>query len=126
MDKGTEAYNTILWGNKDTRPKGAYNQLYTDSNVKLYNCAIQTGDGVYQEPTKSNVISLSANNDASDGPQFVNINSGGEDFSLRSSSCCIDKGLNSAVETVNLSFDIIGNNRIAGSSVDIGAYEFPK
>lgn len=126
MDKGTEAYNTILWGNKDTRPKGAYNQLYTDSNVKLYNCAIQTGDGVYQEPTKSNVISLSANNDASDGPQFVNVNSGNGDFSLRSSSCCIDKGLNSAVETVKLSVDIIGNNRIAGSSVDIGAYEFPK
>lgn len=126
MDKGTEAYNTILWGNKDTRPKGGYHQLYSDSNVKLYNCAIQTGDAIYQEPTKSNVISLSSNNDASDGPQFTNINSGTEDFSLRSSSSCIDKGLSSAIETLNIFYDITGNHRIAGSSVDIGAYEYPQ
>lgn len=124
MDPGTEAYNVLLWGNKDNRPKGKFHQLYTGENVKLYNCAIQSGDGVNVEPTKSNVIDLSASNDASDGPQFVNPGNG--DFALRSGSYCIDKGLDSVIDPLNLPCDIIGNKRKSGTSVDIGAYEFPQ
>ena len=124
MDPGTEAYNVLLWGNKDNRPKGKFHQLYTGENVKLYNCAIQSGDGVNVEPTKSNVIDLSASNNASDGPQFVNPGNG--DFALRSGSYCIDKGLDSVIDPLNLPCDIIGNKRKSGTSVDIGAYEFPQ
>lgn len=126
MDAGTEAYNVLLWGNKDNRPKGSFHQLYTSENVKLYNCAIQTGDKVNVEPTKSNVIDLSPSNDASDGPQFTNPSSGSEDFSLRSGSFCIDKGLDSAIDPLNLTYDIVGNKRKSGAAVDIGAYEFPQ
>ena len=126
MDAGTEAYNVLLWGNKDNRPKGSFHQLYTAENVKLYNCAIQTGDKVNVEPTKSNVVDLSPSNDASDGPQFTNPSSGSEDFSLRSGSFCIDKGLDSAIDPLNLTYDIVGNKRKSGAAVDIGAYEFPQ
>ena len=53
------------------------------------------------------------------GPQFINLTSG--DFRLASSSPCINAGRNASVST---STDLDGNPRIAGGTVDLGAYEF--
>jgi hypothetical protein len=53
-------------------------------------------------------------------PGFVNLAAG--DFHLQTNSCCINAGLNSAVAGLT---DLDGNQRIAGGTVDLGAYEFP-
>lgn len=45
------------------------------------------------------------------------------DFTLASSSQAIDAGDNTEVPSTSL-YDILGNNRIANTTVDMGAYEF--
>jgi hypothetical protein len=52
-------------------------------------------------------------------PQFLNFS--GSDFRLTSNSPCINAGRNASVST---STDLDGNSRIAGGTVDLGAYEF--
>jgi hypothetical protein len=52
-------------------------------------------------------------------PAFVNLTSG--DYHLQSNSPCINSGNNAFVAT---SVDLDGNPRIAGGTVDMGAYEF--
>jgi len=55
-------------------------------------------------------------------PEFVN--QAGQDFSLLANSCCIDAGLDELAWNNELSeFDLFGNQRIYGSSVDMGAIE---
>jgi hypothetical protein len=53
-------------------------------------------------------------------PAFLNLAAG--NFHLQTNSPCINAGLNSAVATAA---DLDGNPRIAGGTVDIGAYEDP-
>jgi hypothetical protein len=53
-------------------------------------------------------------------PRFANLTGG--DFHLQSDSPCINSGNNAFVTITN---DLDGNPRIAGGTVDVGAYEFP-
>jgi len=102
--------NCIIWGN--------VKQIqYTTSGTTFTNCAIQggftltSGDG-------GNNIALNAINGASDGPNFFNIKN---DWSLSNTSPCIDKG-KASVNTS--SSDILGNLRLFGNLIDIGAVEY--
>jgi hypothetical protein len=97
------ARNSILYYNIYV---GNYVQ-YTGNN--LQNCCltpISTGSFTY------------GTNNVTNAPMFVNTNG---DFHLQSNSPCINAGNNACVLATN---DLDGNPRIAGGTVDIGAYEF--
>ena len=53
---------------------------------------------------------------------------GNDDFSLKNSSPCIDKGTNAPFETGGMALsyqeDILGNPRISNATTDVGAYEY--
>ena len=86
-----------------------YNQAATNANI--FGCAL----------TSSCTPSLAYANIASsftNEPLFIDP---GGDFHLQSDSSCINAGKNS-LSTNNYDFD--GNPRIAGGTVDVGAYEY--
>jgi hypothetical protein len=60
-----------------------------------------------------------ANGNITNDPMFMNLSGG--DFHLQANSPCINSGRNSLVTSTT---DLDGNPRIAGGTVDIGAYEY--
>ncbi len=115
-------YNTVVWGNVHTT--GSNHQIYLDAsnNVKFVNCAVQGGlifNGNNVPSSTSGCIILNSDNAAADGPRFINPE--GVDYQLQTNSPLINAGSNSAVQSV---WDIIGNKRIWGDKVDIGAFEY--
>ena len=99
-------YNCIFYGNSVTTP------LFNDGprNFDLKNSLSDNGYGI------------SGTNMITGDPLFVDPANG--DYSLQSSSPSVDTGLTSLYNNQWLPYDLIGNNRIAGSSIDMGAYEF--
>ena len=96
--------NCILWGNP--------------SNEYIGNLGLLSYSATSAGLTGTGNITLASSNSATSGPHFVNPSTG--DFHLASGSPCINTGLSSANTTTT---DFEGNQRIAGSSIDMGAYE---
>ncbi len=92
-------YNSIVYGNG--WPPGSTNYY----NSSLYYCCT--------DPLPTTGIGNFTND-----PRFVNLLRG--DLHLQPDSPCINAGLNAYVST---STDLDGNSRIAGGTVDLGAYE---
>ena len=114
---GCQFINCILWGNTTN---GNMRDAYVDDpTIEFVNCAL-TGNFHNNsianiKPVLTNCVILGSDND----PKFKNPEAG--DFSLTEGSACIDKGLSS--ECTSIEYDILGNDRIIGAGVDIGAYE---
>jgi parallel beta-helix repeat protein len=104
--------NSIFWGSSDK-------QIYsygTTANVYV-NCAYR---GInYSSGTPVNPIVLSADNSASDGPNFINPSS--SNWNLYFISPCCNKGVNSYTGVSVPLNDYAGNPRIGIK--DIGSYE---
>ena len=85
---------------------------YYNSNPILFSSLIQ-GDSLHYSITDQgdNIIGVD--------PLFIDDSL---DFNLQSSSPCIESGFNDIVELPE--FDLLGNPRIVGGLIDIGAYEF--
>ncbi len=141
---GSSLYNCLVAGNWAGSGGGSYGGTLTNCTVVL-NVATNSGGGIYGNtgawcynsilyynfaPTGSNNIGTKFNycctqpNFAGGGitnePLFVDLVGG--DFQLQSNSPCINSGNNGYV---NGSADLDGQPRIAGGTVDIGAYEYP-
>lgn len=103
---------------------GTNHQGYLDVNKStlFVNNAIQGGlvyNGGNTPSSTEGCIILNASNAAADGPGFMDAGSG--DYQLQSTSPLIDAGSNPAVQSA---WDIIGNKRIWGEKIDIGAFEY--
>ncbi|MCL1920462.1 MAG: InlB B-repeat-containing protein [Kiritimatiellaeota bacterium] len=96
--------NCIVWGN--TAAGGSSHNYY--SSTFRYSCTTPAPSGTYN-----------GGGNTTQNPLFADAANG--DFRLQSNSPCIDKGNNSYVIG---DFDLDGNWRIVGGTVDMGAYEY--
>ena len=126
-------YNSIFWGNRDTA--GVKNQCLIGDKVDFYNCIIE-GDsaGFKKGYNGTGTWSGAYENCFSLYPEFKDSSKG--DWSLLNTcskmSYAHNKGFTGSIPEVNYPFkhvlsysqyDVAGNNRIVGDSVDIGAIE---
>jgi len=112
-----EVYNNICWGN-EYYPGTQYDQIYIDdANPTLkYNC-VQYGDG--------------GPGSVFDYPEFVNPTEGvgleydgsSADWTLENWSHCINTGTPDTIFLTIPEYDIVGNMRIFGNRIEMGAYE---
>ncbi|MBO7726436.1 MAG: right-handed parallel beta-helix repeat-containing protein [Thermoguttaceae bacterium] len=108
-------YNSIVVGNN---AKGSSNDIYrcnvhtADLTLNAYN----TISSFTAWTAKSNAFSYSAS------ALFINPSNG--DYTLKAGSPAINKGNNSYISVNSYPKDLAGKTRIAGGSVDIGAYEY--
>lgn len=110
-----DLYGSIFWGNQDQAGQGASAQVYQTRLEAVYSC-IQNWPAL---PTVN-----------SEAPQFADANgpdglsgTADDDLSLRPGSPCIDTGfLSSAPWPFDL--DRSRRPRLAGTTIDLGAYEF--
>ncbi|MBP6672019.1 MAG: T9SS type A sorting domain-containing protein [Bacteroidetes bacterium] len=116
--------NSIFWGNTATGGGPQFAIAGTGTFTSTYSIIDMSGQ------SSPHVISGAGTGNLTSDPLFVNISNGiGADdqwmtsddgLRLQSSSPGVDAGVNSGVPTV----DLINNNRIANSIVDIGPYEY--
>jgi len=66
-------------------------------------------------------VSCNDTNITNTNPEFA----GDEDYHLNSSSPCIDAG-EADYFPINITLDLAGNERVAGTGIDMGAYEYSK
>ncbi len=116
---GTKLYNTLIWNIK-IKGGSRTRAVVCGGDIPAVNCAIMNGL-TEKGLVCSSCIELSTDNSAPGGPHFINPTGDTPDFSLAAGSVCIDAGDSGYPGT---SVDIVGNTRIIGSSVDIGAYEY--
>lgn len=117
---GGIAYNSVISGN--SAPQGG-SGVY---QVLLFNCIVYYNLPLGGLNSVGSSFSYSCTTPQPGGfgnitnaPLFVDLNGG--DFHLQSNSPCINSGWNSYAAGGS---DLDGNPRIAGGTVDIGAYEY--
>lgn len=117
--------NSVVWSNISE------NDIGPSSNLSQANNAILTAEyslieGVSLDPDAGNLDGLDITNDPSflSLPPLNYIPTSDGDYSIDASSILIDAGI-SSVTTQDV--DLLGNDRISGSQIDIGAieYQFP-
>jgi hypothetical protein len=149
LDTGGGAYesvlvNCVLTGNSGRSSGGAFSSILTNCTVagnsarqfaggvdasRLYNCILYYNSAPSQPNACMGLIQFSCTTpqpavgagNLTNEPQFVNLAAG--DLHLQSNSPCINAGNN---KHRNGAVDADGNPRVAGETVDLGAYEFQK
>lgn len=113
--------NSILWGNTDNNP----NDTTTGSFVAFANYTLSISNSIAEHIDWSATGGFDGTDPAND-PQFVEpLNpstapNDGSDLRLQNTSPFIDAG---SAEVIPTTTDLIGNARIIGAAVDLGAYE---
>ena len=107
-----KVYNSIFWNNLNAnnqvlRSVGNEHATFPNGNIQVKNSL--SFDGFFN---------VNNTNTVSSDPLFTSTS----DFTLQSGSPAIDAGDSSLVPS-DITEDLAGNNRISGTSVDMGAYE---
>ena len=105
---GGAAENSIVWGNSAS-------SLY--SNIQINGSDIAAINVCAPEGVTNGINGCITNN-----PLFTDVEN--NDFTLQSNSPCINAGNNVYAPTNISPYDLKGNPRITGGTVDIGAYEW--
>ncbi len=110
-----DLYGSIFWNNQDQAGSGASAQIYKCRLEAVYSC-IQNWPAI---PTVSGADPQFADPNGPDGLSGTT----DDDLSLRSGSPCLDAGF---LTVAPWPFDLDGNRRprLAGKTIDLGAYEF--
>jgi parallel beta-helix repeat protein len=97
-----------------------YNNGLSFEFSDIYTGSVEISHSLIQDSILAPELTDMGNNLLAVDPLFVD--AANNDYRLSAGSLCIDKGTNS-VDSIP-EFDLLGNPRIVGSSIDIGAYEF--
>ena len=123
--------NCILIGNYAGNYGGGANTCTLNNCTLTGNTAAYNGGGTYEGSARNTISYANTNNDFfnsglaacyTNDPQFMDADNGNYRLQATSSNC-INKGLNILAPT-NSPYDLDGNQRISGGTIDIGAYEF--
>lgn len=107
--------NSIFFNNTET--SGATSLAVTQGHVNIAN-VVEVNNSI-AEDNFSNLVYLT--NTSSADPMFMDASN--NDFKLQAGSPAIDSGNNSKVPA-GITADLLGNQRIFNTTVDMGAYEF--
>jgi len=106
--------NNIIWGNKNGSSADDIGIYKAHQNVKVWHNIYDVIRVYYTDYSISPIGTIQSN------PMFVNPQM--DDYNINNTSPAINSGTTEAIDLSKT--DIIGNNRVNGVSVDIGAYEY--
>jgi len=124
-------YNCIIWGNDGHSLTGIYSK---HEQAKSYgrNCLISNHNRLFEQtPGESWTFAIDTANMFIANPDFID--AAGTDYELKPTSAAINAGTTvfdhpdipeSHKAFLDQQFDLNGEDRIVGSAIDIGAYEF--
>lgn len=120
---GSSANYCTIVGNATKTYGGGIAGSGADNSIIVGNSADLGNANVYQENFYSHLClpdgSLTGNGCISDAPAFVN--AAGGDYTLQSSSPCIDAA---DYSQSHYNQDVAGNRRVSGPATDMGCYEY--
>ncbi len=121
---GGSMTNCTVVNNKSGNSRNRYGVSSTNNNCKINNCVIYgNGAGLLGSASVSHSCIQGYTSTANGNINSDPILNG--DYSLSGTSPCVDKGLNSLVQSFT-NIDYFGKNRIYGDAVDMGACEYVK
>ncbi|RZK10673.1 MAG: T9SS type A sorting domain-containing protein [Flavobacterium sp.] len=120
-------YNTIIYGNTSPSNPNIFWEYYTKSNIHVRNSIIQGSGG------STNWAAYYGTNDGNNldaNPMFISTTQDAENLGLQTASPGIDASYNIILNLPNgnnswtsADTDVLGNSRLTGNGVDIGAIE---
>ena len=112
-------YNTILYDNE-----GYSLSLFEGANVNIFNSLIEGGNGNINYYNPQAIVNWH-NGNLDENPHWIGENDDYPFYSLEATSPCINSGILDLPEGIELpEFDLAGNPRIHGETIDMGCYEF--
>ncbi len=112
-------YNSILHGNESTNPIGYWEN--GTSYEKINNLVMRNNITDVTVANNYAQLNTSITNNMNDDPLFTDATN--NDFTLATNSPAIDAGDTSGISSMIPIADLAWNNRIAGTKIDLGAYE---
>ena len=121
-DCKANVYNTVFWGNSPHQITMADNVEEHKCDLSIYNSCVEDGIAGLNIMNEYHTVYYDYTNIDND-PDFLGM--WGHPYQINNGSPCIDAGTLNLPDFIELpEFDLAGNARIVGDSIDMGAYEW--